>query len=370
VTPGGPPRRPRRRVLVAAGIALVATLLLIEGALRLLLFVDVPGLERVSARLRKPQSFFTLDETGYWTTQVRFLPPGKQRPVPGPDSRVGWTGFLVEPGTYAHRDAIELGGRRPVLLYGDSFAGCTTGVDDCWQGLMERSELDDTHQLLNYGVGGYGFDQTVLLMEASVERFLDRDPIVILSVLVDDDLDRALLRFRGWPKPRFGIAGGELVEPEPVAVDFEQALDDSSPFVGSWAWRWLTHAGWGRPTVRESPEERARVEELARLLLDRAQARLDALGVEWFVLLFQGTSLLAPARRAEVWQHDFLVEELRARGMPFVTVRREIGAFAAEGGVRPQALYELEGRAKNHYTVLGNQVVFPAFLRGIRGEFD
>ena len=359
-----------RRTLVRLAIAAVVTLRLIEGAMRVLLFVDVPGLERWATRLRQPQNFFTQDEPGFWTTSVRFTPTERLKPVPNFDPVVGWTGSRVEPLTYEHDDEDLLLTRRPVLLYGDSFAECTTGPRECWQGLLQRSGRGRTHALLNYGVGGYGFDQTVLLMQRSLDRFADRDPIVIVSIFVDDDLNRILVPFRGWGKPRFGVRDGALVAPEPVHEDLDDALDASAPFVGSWVARYVGRRGWTAPKRSMSPDARPAIEELTRLLLAETKRELEGRGHDWFVLLFQGASVLSANERNAVWQYGFLVEELRAQGIPFVSVRRELSARAATPGADGAALFEQKGLAKGHYTALGNEVVFPAILRGIDGDFD
>jgi len=343
-------------------------LLLLEGALRLILFVDVPGLRRVTIRLRQPNNYFSKSDPEWWTTSVRFTPPERLKPIPAYDPLLGWSGSQVTPGTYAHANESLLFDRRPVLLCGDSFAECVTPPQECWQGLLQRSELGRTHLLLNYGVGGYGMDQSILMLRAAVERHRERDPIVILSVLVDDDLDRMLLPFRGWPKPRFEVRNGSLVAPAPVPEGVQRYLDEEAPFVWSWAWRYVRRATGG--AAPDESAKRREIEELSRLLLASLKLDLDARGVTWFVLLFQGESILDAQARTSVWQYGFLRETLGELGVPFVTVRREIATYAGTPGSRPRALFEQEGSGRGHYSALGNSVVFPAILRGIRGELD
>jgi hypothetical protein len=363
------PARRGRRILVRALVAVAVGLLMLEGAMRLVLFVDVPGLERVSLRLRQPSNFFMKLDPGWWTTSVRFTPPERLKPIPGYDPVVGWAGSRVTPRTYAHQDEPLLLGRRPVLLYGDSFAECTTGARECWQGLLYDSELGETHLMLNYGVGGYGMDQTILMVRQSIPRFEDLDPVVIVSVFVDDDLNRMLLPFRGWPKPRFHARDGELLEPGPIPEGAPEFVRENAPFVWSWTWRYLRHTvRWmAPPPVDVRPE----VEELSHHLLAALKSEMETRDQEFFVLLFQGMSLLGASARESVWQHGFLVDALRELGIPFVTCRRELLAYR---GARPKSdgteLFEQTGNAKGHYTALGNRVVFPAILRGMRGEFD
>ena len=169
-----------------AVFVLLTALVVPELCLRALLFHDIPGCGQLEARLRDAPSYFQRFEQGYWTSLVRFSKKAREDPIPGYDPLLGWRGRGLAADTYAHPQEEWLGDRRPVLLYGDSFAQCTTPEKDCFQGLLARSELNRTHGLLNYGLGGYGIDQTYLLLRASLDRFAERDPIVVVSVMVDD----------------------------------------------------------------------------------------------------------------------------------------------------------------------------------------
>ena len=95
-----------------------------------------------------------------------------------------------------------------MLLFGDSFCECATPPEECWQGLLERSPLGPRFALVNYGTGGYGLDQVLLLARRVLDRWRGRDPLVVVGILVDDDLDRDALALRNFPKPRFRLADG------------------------------------------------------------------------------------------------------------------------------------------------------------------
>jgi hypothetical protein len=360
------------KLALRLSIACAAFIILLELGFRTVLFLDVPGLRTMSLRLRAPQNFFTRYEPDYWTSSVLFTPEERLKPVPGYDPLLGWRGSRVEAETFAHKDENVVLTRRPVLLYGDSFAECTTGPKECWQGLLNASPLRTTHFLVNYGVGGYGLDQIYLLLRGSIGRFAEQDPIVIVSVLIDDDLDRSLLPFRGWPKPRFGLEHGALVEPEPVAASVEEYLAEHPPDVWSWAWRYLRHQQElrrGSPPEADEPR-RAEVRELSRALLREIQRELDSRGVQWFFLIFQGESMLNKAGRDQIWQYPFMVETLRELGIPFVSSRDALVNHRKLTGTDPSLYFEAKGRGKGHFTPLGNAAVFPAILRGIEGQFD
>ena len=122
----------------------------------------------------------------------RYPPPSSVHPV------LGWTdGF--DPVTYQHDVTVD---GPAVLLYGDSYAACVDDVE-CFETWIP--------ELLNYGVGGYGTDQILLLMEESLPLHPDAEVIVSLMPL---DLDRAALCLRIGEKPCFAVEGDTLVPRE------------------------------------------------------------------------------------------------------------------------------------------------------------
>lgn len=283
------PRRRKRwstrlfAVLIGAALALGGGELLV----RHLVFGDSAFARRFGKPLRD-QAVFGLGfhHDDYWKLQV-LLTPGVELVPPGADPHLGWVGS-IEPGTYAHRDEATIGERRPILLFGDSNAECLTGPELCFQGLLERSDLADRYALLNYGVGGYGLDQIWLLMQRVLPRFEGRDPIVIASLMVDDDLERSMLTFRGWPKPRLLLdEHGELVHPGPVDTDTLRFLHENPPEIPSYLLS-LVRATVRGPEARQqrSAEELAELEALNRAILDAMEAELTARELYHFFFLF------------------------------------------------------------------------------------
>jgi hypothetical protein len=361
--PGSEPRKRASRWLWRGALLLVFAAVVPELCLRALLFHDVPGCGKLAARLRDAPSYFQRFEQGYWTSLVRFSQKAREDPIPGYDPLLGWRGRRLAADSYAHWQEELLGDRRPVLLYGDSFAQCTTPERDCWQGLLARSELGSTHGLLNYGLGGYGIDQTYLLLRASLGRFVEREPIVIVSVMLDDDLDRAVLSFRCWPKPRFHLEQGRLVEPEPVEEGVEAYLDHHSEGVVSWLWRLLVYRGPLPVELATDAEAHdAEVRALSRALFEAIREELA--GRDWFVLVFQGESVFQP--RNAPWQDAFLRDLLHELDIPFVHSARELQAHREATGTAAADYFGHNG----HYSPLGNEVVFGTLLRGLRGGRD
>lgn len=347
---------------------LATTVILLEVSLRYLLFGGDPLARRLGAPIRKPSLYASLREREYYRLQQRLAP----RPLARYHPELGWitASFSAE---LIHDDEASLGDRRPLLLFGDSFANCVTSDADCWQGLVERSSLGDEVALLNFGVGGFGTDQILMLCERVLPRFLDRDPIVAVGLLVDDDLDRAVLDIRGWPKPLFAVGpSGDLVRPTvPVPEDGQDLVTRQGVGIASYAWRYLV---WGTRAKTLGPlrgETLARhfdrVRTLNSALLAELHHTLDAAGVEHFVVVFYGPRAIQPS--GSVWaREEFLLAELERLGLPYVSTRLPL-ARALRAGERPADLYYLTGHLRNHLTARGNQVTFAAFLDGIEGRF-
>lgn len=372
-TPVGAPRARLRAVaLLAGGLALA--LLLGELALR---WVLAPGAhERPGWRLRRAGLYADAQsDDDYWKLEHRFRPAGERDSFVHRDARLGWLDPRLEPDTYAHADEGGLRGRRPVLLYGDSFAACTTAPADCWEGLLERDpELGATHALLNHGTAAFGLDQTLLLLRASLPRWRGRQPRVVVGIFVEDALDRSLLAFRGCPKPRFELdAAGRLILHPAPELSIEQYLALHPPRIPSYLARALLHGfpalarrlpPWLAKPRDEHPALVARKQRLGRALLLELRELLQGEGVDSFVILFQGERSLREGDRW-AWKDRFLARTLHELGIPFVRAAPHLLADQRASGRGDREHFE-----RQHYTAAGNAAVYPALARGLRGEYD
>ena len=95
----------------------------------------------------------------------------------------------------------------PILAVGDSFTyGDEVRDEEAWPAQLQRLT---GRRVLNGGVTGYGFDQTVLRAEqlAVVHR-----PSVIIVSFISDDIPRTEMRCLWWrDKPWFAIENDQLV---------------------------------------------------------------------------------------------------------------------------------------------------------------
>ena len=354
-------RRPRwPRVLLAGLVVLV----LCELGLRWVLF----GGHGTGFGLRNPAFFAERhDEERFWRLMQRF------RGDPGPleddlyHAELGWRSRWFDPVTYEHKDGVRLAGRRPVLLFGGSFARCTVPQVDCFEGLLERSPLHETHMLLNYGTPAFGMDQSFLLLQRTLPRWLPLAPIVVFGVSVDEDLDRACLSFTGWPKPRL-VHGANGLELETVPT---AAGPDRTP---SYLWRWLLHGGLLPDGVRDvltgARAKRLAKERLARDLLRALKVEMETRGLHYFVVLFHGLPYLGEIGPHD-WREELLLRVLREERIPFVSSKAALQKHALASG-RPLSGYfeAAEGGARDPYLPLGNAVVFQAIRGGLIGQYE
>jgi hypothetical protein len=163
-------------------------------------------------------------------------------------------------------------GTRRVLVFGDSFTfGEDVSDDETYSHYLEQSLAGV--EVLNFGVHGYGHDQILLYLR---EEGVKYQPDVVVLGFLYDDMERNLLGFRDYAKPRFELRGGRL-ELRGVPVPSPEATLGRelyrSKFVDLWTilvgrWRWRTGAA----------EER--MKELTLAILDETARVVRAAGAQ------------------------------------------------------------------------------------------
>jgi hypothetical protein len=103
-------------------------------------------------------------------------------------------------------EATRPAGTRRLVLLGDSFT-FGEGVSDVETYAAQLSLLLPRLEILNLAVHGYGHDQMLLALKEEGLRY--RPDLVVLG-FVFEDVDRNVLAFRDFAKPRFRLAGGKL----------------------------------------------------------------------------------------------------------------------------------------------------------------
>jgi len=355
----------RSRLLPACGklaLAGLATVLLLEGLVRGVLFHGwLAGVAALDV-LRKPTSYADPIEDEYW--QLRLL-LGRAPRIDAEriDRELGWVPAMVRPGVYDHADRARLRDRRPVLLFGDSYAAGMTPRPARFQSLLGRSPAAERLVLVNYGCPGYGFDQTLLLMRRALELWSDLDPLVLVGVLVDEDFERALLEVRALPKPRLVPRDGGLALERLAVPPVEDYLAEAVPWWRPWSWRLLLD-GEASPawlTARRQERLERRRESLARALLETTVAELEARGLAFGFVLFHTRQALAEPPRPS-WSEPLAIETLERRGVPYVLSRASLARDALASGRPAGRYFYSSGMQLNHLNRAGNRAVFEGML--------
>ena len=372
--PTTPPRRgpSRRTKLIITLTAPVVGLLLVELALRAIVLTDVLADAAWAADLRNPIKYTrprSPSGSDYWKLFYSQQAP-EDRWLPQRHPILGWIREDFDPATYQHEQEARLAGRRPVLLFGSSFVRCLPPVAECHEDLLERSPLAADLALINFSVTGYGLGQVGILTALAVDRFRALDPIVVVAIHVDEDLDRLSLSFRHGPKPRFSASeeGGLAIE-VPDQLDVDRYLEAHPIEIRSYAWN---HLLFGTGLVPNPPRERLRG-TLAHgktivPLVPRALAQIQSVlgGLDYFILVVGSPATIKEGFKGD-WRHSSLMRSIETLNLPYVSAH-EMLREAVEVERRP--ISDFINPANGHPNAEGVVLIQRALERGLMGDFD
>jgi hypothetical protein len=199
----------------------------VEVGFRMVLFSDIPAFDYLKNAANYADRF---SDDDYWKLEHLF---GGRFPQPHPV--LGWIAGRFSEDNYLHHEFEQIGERRPVLLYGDSFAACSPEAV-CFQDILNNDvEFSKDHYLLNYGVGSYGVDQIFLLFQKSVDLY--DNPFVVISFMTFD-LDRSILSVRSGQKPYFRVEDDTLkLSGLPINPNPDKFLATNPPQITSYIYR-------------------------------------------------------------------------------------------------------------------------------------
>jgi hypothetical protein len=350
-------RRSGKRIALLSALMLGGAWLLFEGLVRAVLFHGWFTAWEPIADLRDPLSFAGYREDEFH--ELRALLASPEAPVAPPNwnPELGW----LPPGvgeSFSHKRRLELGGERPVLLFGDSFAACVV-PKEAFQVLFEETPLGAHMELVNYGCGGYGLDQIQRLVERALPLWPAYDPVVLVGLLVDDDLDRCRLSIHPWPKPRYRLEGDALVLEREVVPTMDEHMAEAFPLAKSWAWRLVLHTLLPDQLGEElcgAVAADLEVRPLCTRLLEEIIADLRQHRLSFGFVLFHG---LATVEQPEVlgWREELVLEVLDRERVPYVLTRERLARHMASSGLPDEHYFYLTGKLQNHLTTLGNRVV-------------
>lgn len=92
-------------------------------------------------------------------------------------------------------------GKLRILVLGDSFTfGDEVSDDETFSHFLER--MIPNSEVINMGVHGYGHDQMLIILREEGKKY---NPDIVILGFIYRDMDRNLLQFRDFAKPRFEI---------------------------------------------------------------------------------------------------------------------------------------------------------------------
>lgn len=243
-----------RRLLFQTGV-MVSMLVLAEGLAWL-------AISMLPHDLRRTNEFFE-DQS----RTVRLLLDEKRSRLTEIHPKLGWiyaAGYgngSYQLNSEALRSTREYAAERPthklrIAAFGDSYVfGSEVDNPDAWTAKMEAD--DPEFEVLNYGVGGYGIDQSYLRYMLEGAEF---EPRVVILGFTPDDIGRVVNVYRRFMssrdlvlfKPRFIFNDQDqltlLEAPFRSPEDYARLLADPQEVL-----RYRTHDYWYRPGIFENP---------------------------------------------------------------------------------------------------------------------
>jgi hypothetical protein len=193
-----------------------------------------------------------------------------------PDLRdVPFRGKLVNSNAKGLRGRQEFGYDKPpgvtrIVVLGDSFTfGEEVGDDETYARALQS--LVPNSEVLNLGIHGYGHDQMLLYLREEGVRY---HPDIVLLGFMPDDMERNILSFRDYAKPRFAVRDGHLELATPPVPRPEETLAAET-----WRSRFLDLVSMARSRYEwRSGRTSARTKELTAAILDEMKATIERAG--------------------------------------------------------------------------------------------
>lgn len=334
--------------IISLGIALF----LGEMAMRWMIFKGGDAF----AQLRRPEYFADISEDAYWKLYHEF--GGEYQPPEKPHPILGWVGAFDRV-CYMHHDLKDLEHRRPVLLYGDSFAQCVPEVD-CFEDILNAdSNFTRANYMLNYGVGGYGVGQAALLCSMTAPRY-DR-PLVVFSMLTTD-IDRTLLSVRTGQKPYFDLEDGHLqLKGLPIDPDPEHFFEENPPEITSYLYRRFTYSDLNvlpyriRSRMRNKYYFIEKKQAVNEVLIKRVAAELRAAEIDFVFMVFHFEDDMMSPNSEKNWRDQFFRRVLDENQIPYIWSKDIIRAHRKAHPENHHDAYIIPGNG--HPTTLYNQLI-------------
>jgi hypothetical protein len=184
--------------------------------------------------------------------------------------------------------------------------------------------------VINFGIHGYGHDQMLLYLR---EEGIKYHPDIVILGFVVLDMERNVLSFRDYAKPRFVLDGGRLVLTNTPVPRLEETLAREP-----WRSKFLDVLTMLRDRYRqrfEAPELKTEMEKLTIALLDEIANTIRAAGA---VPIFVYLPVLNEITQSETDVSDgerFFFSYCQQRGIQSINLQRFFRENLKEG-VHPE----------------------------------
>ncbi|GEM_PF-1455842 len=240
-----------------------------------------------------------------------------------------------------------------ILFYGDSFVKGASDKEFQIPKYMDRKM--DGVDVVDLGVGGYGLDQIYLLFKETYQKAAN--PLIVVGILANDDLDRTILSVRTSQKPYFVIdAAGDLqLKGIPIEKDQQRYFQHHPLSMKSYLVAFLKQK-WSKKENKLNTKKRISSELLERFKTDAHTAQNELL----FVMFYGQQSL-----RKTDWQDEFLKEKLDQMGAHYIDTKELLLQYAQENHLELSSFYV---QGNGHHNNLGNQVIAEGIINYIRAH--
>lgn len=305
-------------------LSLIMSIIISEIGLRFVLFSNISFLEKIAIVVKQRNANYYADANSEEDFHKLLCHIYKERGSKECGKKIvhpllGWI-ENCSPDNYLHNNTKFIDSRRPVLLYGDSFAR-GEGNEIFFQDILNAdNEFSQNHYLLNYGVAAYGLDQIYLLFHESVDLY--DNPFVVIS-LMTEDLDRSSLTYFSGQKPHFKIINNKLVLEKPLIISPNDFYLKYPPQITSYLYRRILNTKLIRnylPFLRRDEYYKQNKIHLNEKIILAIIKELRDKKLDYVFLIFHHGSNL----NKDDWRDSFLENILNEKNVPYIWSKKII----------------------------------------------
>lgn len=339
-------------------IIFILSFFCLEGVIRFCLFTNYCSIKGFN----KSGDFFSKDDERVWLLEYRIADrylkttdsPQSTDPLLGWDLKSNFdNGCVVTNDIGAQEISTEFdSSNQQLFFYGDSaVAGLTCSNGSVAAFLEQETKLNT----INFGVIGYGLDQTLLKVNKTSDQINAND--IVLVGLVLDDLNRSLLRATDAQKPYFifdGVDQFKLQGP-PIPEDPNEYFKSHPVKVKSYFFNKLYYHSLIYPWLIEFglannvPQDFFKINEF---IIDRIIESVNERQAKLYVVIFYSQHQLD---QPFDYRHDFLIKKLDQEKITYFDTYNYINDHAFKNATSSRSIY-LENDLFHHNS-LGNEVV-------------